>query len=76
MATFFSCDGCGAAVADPVKVGHVLRREYCPECARAARVYLEAEERLRCEIQGRFVDGRAGLIARYSADGFKLPDVP
>jgi len=76
VATFFSCDGCGVSVTDPIKVGHVLRREYCEDCARDANIFLEAEERLRRETVERFADERAALVARCSADGFKLPDTP
>ena len=76
MATYYACDGCGAAVDSPKKVGHVLKRDYCPTCAAIADEFLHEEEELRKATQERFVDERALLIARFSADGFKLPDLP
>ena len=76
MATFFRCDGCGEGVDSPKKVGFVIRREYCETCAAVADKFLHEEEELRKATQERFVDERALLIARFSADGFKLPDLP
>ena len=76
MATFFRCDGCGEAVDSPKKVGFVIRREYCESCAAIADEFLREEEELRKDTQERFVDERALLIARFSIDGFKLPDLP
>ena len=76
MATFFRCDGCGEGVDSPKKVGFVLKRDYCPACAAIADKFLHEEEALRKVTQERFVVERALLIAKYSAGGFKLPDVP
>ena len=76
MAILYHCDGCGAAVDSPKKVGFVIRREYCDRCAAIADKFLHEEEALRKVTQERFVDERAALIARFSADGLKLPDVP
>ena len=76
MALHFSCDGCAKPVENPVKVGHVIQREYCPDCAEAANQYIAAEEALRKTVHERFIDDRAALIARFSANNFKLPDTP
>ena len=76
MATYYACDGCGAAVDSPKKVGFVLKRDYCPTCAAIADKFLHEEEELRKATQERFVDERALLIARYAVDNFKLPDLP
>ena len=76
MAISYSCDGCGKAVENPVKVGHVIRRDYCDDCAQAANAFIESEETLRKDTHTRFVDDRAALIAKYSAGGFRLPDLP
>ena len=76
MAISYSCDGCGKPVENPVKVGHVVKRDYCAECATAADAFIEAEEVLRQDAQTRFIDERAALIAKYSAGNFKLPDLP
>ena len=76
MAILYQCDGCGAAVGSPKKVGFVIRREYCDLCAVTADNFLNEEEELRKATQERFVDERALLLARYGADNFKLPDIP
>ena len=74
MATYFMCDGCAKPVENPVKVGFVIQREYCETCADAANQYIAAEEALRKTVHERFIDDRAALIARFSANHFKLPD--
>lgn len=71
----YSCDGCGTKVAEPEKVGHVTRREYCETCAPKAKAFVADEEQLRKDMQEKFIDDRAALIAKYGADGFHLPDV-
>ena len=76
MSTSFHCDGCGEPVESPVKVGRVLRREYCEPCAAAANQFVDAEEALRKTTHERFATDRALLISRFSANGFRLPDVP
>lgn len=75
MAISFHCDGCGKTVAEPKKVGKVTRREYCEPCAEKAEAFVAEEEQLRNDLQEKFIDDRAALIARYSVDNFKLPDV-
>lgn len=75
MSVQHSCDGCGRSVEAPLLVGHVLRREYCAECAAAANKFVDAEEALRKSTHEKFTTDRELLISRFSADGFKLPDV-
>ena len=74
MATHFVCDGCGSPVENPVKVGHIVKREYCPDCAKTADEYVDAEEAMRKKLHEQFIDRRAALIARYP--NFRLPDCP
>ena len=74
MAINFICDGCAKPVENPVKVGFVIQREYCETCADAANQYIAAEEALRKTVHERFIDDRAALIARFSANNFRLPD--
>ena len=76
MAILYQCDGCGEGGDAPKRVGFVMKREYCPTCAEIADEFLREEEELRKDTQERFVDERALLIARFSIDGFKLPDLP
>mgnify|MGYP001610618570 FL=1 len=76
MSTSFHCDGCGEPVESPVKVGRVLRREYCEPCAAAANQFVDAEEALRKSTHEKFAADRELLIARFSANDFRLPDVP
>ena len=71
-----ACDGCGEPVNDPVKVGHVVKRDYCVSCAAIANEFIDAEEVLRRDTQTRFIDERALLIVKYSAGLLKLPDLP
>lgn len=76
MAATYLCDGCSSPIVAPIKVGHVLTRDYCAVCEPLARKFIEEEEALRKVTQERFIDERAALIANYGADSFKLPDVP
>lgn len=76
MAATYLCDGCRSPIAAPMRVGHVLARDYCAACEPRAQKFIEEEETLRKVTQERFVDERAALIANYSAENFKLPDVP
>ena len=71
----YSCDGCGAKVTNPERIGHVTKREYCEKCAVMAKQFVADEEALRVELQEKFIDDRAALIAKYSEGGFHLPDV-
>lgn len=74
MAASFSCDGCGSPVDDPAKVGHVLKRDYCPDCKVKAEEFMAAEEQLRLETQRTFLEARSFLISQQSLN--LLPDVP
>ena len=76
MSTSFHCDGCRESVEIPIKVGHILRREYCESCAMVANQFVDAEEALRKSTHEKFAADRELLIVRFSANGFKLPDVP
>lgn len=76
MASIFKCDGCGVEVASPKKVGLVLPRDYCPECAPKAEAFLEAEEKMREDICLAFQTGREKMIAGGLAVLKALPDVP
>jgi len=43
MGVRFSCDGCDTMIpegVEPVEVGTVLKRQYCPMCGEAAREYM------------------------------------
>lgn len=76
MSTILICDGCGEPLAVPAEVGHIIKRQYCEQCAEIAEKFLAEEEALRKAAHEKFIDDRAALIARFSADGGKLPDVP
>ena len=76
MTTLYVCDGCGAGVEKPLKLGHVLKREYCEACGPRARLFVEAEEELRKRLHEQFHADRDLLIAKASEGGFKLPDIP
>lgn len=77
MAASYTCDGCGGNVAKPVVVGFVLKRDYCEECSKNARLFLESENAEREHICARFQEVRKLLIGVHSKDGkFRLPDVP
>lgn len=77
MARVISCDGCGGQVAEPIVVGHVIKRDYCEECAKSAEAFLAAEEDNRAHFHRRFAEIRENLIKVHGMDGaFKLPDVP
>lgn len=75
MATIHLCDGCAKPADALTVVGVVVRHEYCEACAVLAKRFLEVEDELRVELTTRFSADRAALIERYSAGGFRLPDV-
>lgn len=76
MAISYSCDGCGGPVENPDRVGFVVKRDYCKVCRETAIKFLREEEELRRATHEGFIDARAALIAKYTTDGFKLPDLP
>lgn len=76
MAASFSCDGCGAPVDSPVKVGHVLKRDYCPTCEPIAQKFIADEEELRAATQAGFKTCRDVILAGAGAKLKLLPDVP
>lgn len=44
MGVLYSCDGCGAMLAEgeePKRLGHVISREYCGKCAVEAEAYMK-----------------------------------
>ncbi len=49
---------------------------YCEKCAPRANQFLEDEEKLRVLLHEKFREERAALVALFSQDNFKLPDVP
>ena len=76
MATAYLCDGCRSPVENPVKVGHVLKRDYCETCAPRAQAFVEAEENLRADLVATFQSARRRMIEAATEDKFLLPDVP
>ena len=76
MSVTYSCDGCKEIVDQPQTVGHVIRRQYCPACAKHANTFLDDEEAMRVNLQASFAAQRELLIQQFGANRFKLPDVP
>lgn len=76
MAQAFICDGCGDPMPDTRKVGKVIVRDYCIECAPKANAFVDAEENLRKRLVESFNTDRALLVASAAEGGFKLPDIP
>lgn len=58
-----------------MKVGHVLKRDYCEKCAPKAEAFLDAEDMARIKARAKFMAKRAELITKHGQGGFKLPDV-
>lgn len=75
MATIVTCDGCNTPVTEPKRIGHVTPREYCEACAKRADDFQADEEALRKNLHDKFVADRAELIAKFSENGFQLPDI-
>lgn len=76
MAASYTCDGCGCNVEKPKVVGVVIRRDYCEECEKNAKMFLQVEEEERAHLRERFLEIRKQLINVHGQDGkFKLPDV-
>lgn len=76
MAATFSCDGCGLPVENPVKIGHVTKRDYCPTCKPIAEKFIADEEQLRASVQAGFITSRGVIIEEARAKLKLLPDVP
>lgn len=76
MAAIYKCDGCGKEVGTPMQVGFVLRRDYCPECAKLAQDFLDAEEKMRADICDAFRLGREKMVKTARLLLKELPDVP
>ena len=57
-------------------IGDIIPRDYCSDCAARANVFLQSHEFLRKACYDKFTEDREILIAKYSENGFKLPDVP
>lgn len=78
MAASYSCDGCGKQVKDPVKLGHVIRRDYCEDCAKLVKEFLDRETTLISAVVKTYINERAELIKKFSRIGkltIQLPDV-
>lgn len=75
MSSSFICDGCGAPVAEPKRVGQALVRDYCEDCELIAQAFVDSEEKLRVDLQKKFADERETLIREALKDLAKLPDV-
>ncbi len=75
MAQSFTCDGCGTSIDQPKRIGHVVRRDYCADCAVRARAFIDAEEDLRKRCVDQFKSDLDLLVASAREGGFKLPDV-
>jgi len=75
MAASYTCDGCGCNVEKPKQVGHVLRRDYCDDCAPTAEAFLSEEEQERIAVQAVFIAKREKLLKKYGKNLRKLPDV-
>lgn len=75
MAASYTCDGCGAPVAVPHRVGHVLKRDYCDDCKVIAEGFLTDEETLRESVQMQFLIGRKSLADAVREKLKLLPDV-
>lgn len=75
MSASFTCDGCKANIDQPTVIGLVTKRDYCPDCAQKANIYLDTLEFLRKASFDKFHEDRSALIARFGEGGFLLPDV-
>ena len=69
------CDGCGHSTIG-ITLGIVIKRNYCPDCAKIAQAFLDEEEVLRKIYYDNFLNSRKQLIETYSVEYFLLPDVP
>lgn len=76
MATSIICDGCSKHTPEAKRIGRVLVRDYCVECASKADAFSDAEEALRKRLVDQFNTDRALLVSSASDGGFRLPDVP
>ena len=76
MARAILCDGCGNPIIGTVAtLGIVVKRDYCPDCAKIAQAFLDEEEEMRKLYYNNFLQVREQLIATYSVEYFLLPDV-
>jgi hypothetical protein len=76
MAITYLCDGCNAPIVEPIKVGHVIRRDYCAECAETANGLQTEIDRIHSQLSAswhsRVEKARAAVKKKLRV----LPDVP
>lgn len=68
MAVRFSCDGCGCMLeegVEPKRIGTVLLREYCVECAPHAEEYMQWVSTAHTEIAREWTTRLAALRKEF-----------
>lgn len=77
MASITICDGCTAVIeSGPERIGLVLARDYCPDCAAKVREYGGELDTLHDKCAKAWSGGLARLRAKYEKRLKRLPDVP
>lgn len=76
MAVHHVCDGCGARIEgdDFEKVGHVIRREYCPSCAVKANDFLRRQGEIHTNAAATYKGDMELLLADMHGRLNMLPD--
>jgi hypothetical protein len=78
MASIIVCDGCKLATGkdDYQRLGAVIKKEYCPSCAKVVRAYLSDRDELHTQVAKLWDDGIDSLKALYreSFPEGSLPD--
>lgn len=75
MAQVIVCDGCGGAGSNCVKVGHVIRRDYCEACKVRADDYQAEIDALHSRLAEAWRDGLAEIRRTHGSALHSLPDV-
>lgn len=76
MSILFSCDGCGKTGDGFTPLGVVIVVHYCSDCKEKAESFLRERNAIRAKLVNEFSAAKAVLVARFSANNFKLPDEP
>ena len=74
MSVTYACDGCSQFVEEPIKLGMVIRRDYCEKCAVPVRKYLEEQDELHDRLSSEWTLGMAELRKKWSEKAKVLPD--
>lgn len=76
MATKVFCDGCNAEIEGaPTIMGHVVKQEYCEQCAETVKTYMAEVDQLHERLSAQWGTELMAIRGRYEKTLAALPDV-